>query len=151
LLCDVRIALGVGFFVPLLFLTPIIHVSFLFIWLAVRILETADVHSGYDIPWNPLRFIPYYGGAIAHDLHHAKSNGNFSSTFTWWDTWCGTTLYADDNYLSLKPGKTMTSSTVKAVPVGIATVNGMAPLSSTLPANKQKQLRDQPELFEKSN
>ena len=42
-----------------------------------------DVHTGYDIPFNPLHLIPFYGGARAHDMHHKAFDGNYSSTFTW--------------------------------------------------------------------
>src|SRR5687768_2627672 len=54
--------LGIGFFVPLPFLCD--HMFFMFVWLLARMIETADVHSGYDIPFNPLRLIPFYGGTI---------------------------------------------------------------------------------------
>ena len=54
--------LGIGFFIPVLLLCD--HMIFMFIWLAVRMLETADVHSGYDLPLNPLRLLPFYGGEL---------------------------------------------------------------------------------------
>jgi len=66
------------------------HLAFLWGWMAVRLLETIDVHSGYDIPLNPLHLLPFYGGARFHDFHHMNFNGNYSSTFTWWDKIFGT-------------------------------------------------------------
>jgi len=85
--------LGMGFFLAVHALCD--HVIWLFLWLLVRMLETMDVHSGYDFPFNPLHLIPFYGGAKAHDLHHKCSLGNYSSTFTWWDDMFGTTISDD--------------------------------------------------------
>jgi methylsterol monooxygenase len=66
------------------------HLAFLWGWMVVRLLETIDVHSGYDLPINPLHLLPFYGGARFHDFHHMNFNGNYSSTFTWWDKIFGT-------------------------------------------------------------
>jgi len=64
--------------------------------------ETADVHSGYDIPiltyLNPLHLLPFYGGSRFHDFHHKAFNSNYASTFYFWDWICGTdTLYQKHN------------------------------------------------------
>ncbi|XP_004717438.1 methylsterol monooxygenase 1 [Echinops telfairi] len=80
--------LGAGFFIGILLLCD--HVFFLWAWVAFRLTETIDVHSGYDIPLNPLNFIPFYCGSRHHDFHHMNFNGNYASTFTWWDKLCGT-------------------------------------------------------------
>lgn len=35
----------------------------MWLWMFVRVLETVDVHSGYDFPYlNPLHLIPGYVG-----------------------------------------------------------------------------------------
>ena len=53
--------LGAGFFIGVA--TTCNHVSFLWIWMVVRLLETIDVHSGYDIPYiNVFHLIPGYAG-----------------------------------------------------------------------------------------
>ncbi|XP_029140659.1 methylsterol monooxygenase 1-like, partial [Protobothrops mucrosquamatus] len=54
--------------------------------------------SGYDIPLNPLHLLPFYAGSRFHDFHHTNFNGNYSSTFTWWDKLFGT----DSQYNSYK-------------------------------------------------
>ena len=36
--------------------------------MAFRLLETIDVHSGYDIPLNPMHLIPGYAGIMNHDI-----------------------------------------------------------------------------------
>ncbi|XP_008400998.1 methylsterol monooxygenase 1 [Poecilia reticulata] len=77
------IILGAGFFIGIMIFCN--HVFFLWAWVAFRLLETIDVHSGYDIPLNPLHLIPFYAGARFHDFHHMNFVGNYSSTFTWWD------------------------------------------------------------------
>jgi len=60
----------------------------------VRMWETADVHSGYDIPlmdwFNVLRILPFYGGARFHDFHHKAFTVNYASTFYFWDWVFGT-------------------------------------------------------------
>ena len=58
--------LGLGTFWGIFFLTN--HIILLWAWLLIRLLETIDVHSGYDIPYNPLHLIPGYAG-IFNNLH----------------------------------------------------------------------------------
>ncbi|TMS23643.1 Methylsterol monooxygenase 1 [Larimichthys crocea] len=77
------IILGAGFFIGIMIFCN--HVFFLWAWVSFRLLETIDVHSGYDIPLNPLHLIPYYAGTRFHDFHHMNFVGNYASTFTWWD------------------------------------------------------------------
>lgn len=88
------IILGQGFFLASVVLAD--HVFFLYAWVVVRMMETAEAHLGYDLPFMPTRLIPFYGGAKAHDLHHSHFNGNYSSTFTWWDKLCGTEINEND-------------------------------------------------------
>ncbi|PIO36745.1 hypothetical protein AB205_0217570 [Aquarana catesbeiana] len=75
--------LGAGFFIGIMIFCN--HVILLWAWVTVRLLETIDVHSGYDIPLNPLHLVPFYAGARFHDFHHMNFIGNYASTFTWWD------------------------------------------------------------------
>ncbi|KAM4050502.1 methylsterol monooxygenase 1 [Anomaloglossus baeobatrachus] len=75
--------LGAGFFIGIMVFCN--HVILLWAWVIVRLMETIDVHSGYDIPLNPLHLVPFYAGARFHDFHHMNFVGNYSSTFTWWD------------------------------------------------------------------
>jgi len=83
------IILGVGFFIPLPFVCN--HLFIFWAWLAVRMLQTIEVHSGFYFPYfNPLYLLPGYGGVRFHDFHHSYFNANFASTFMWWDWLCGT-------------------------------------------------------------
>ncbi|KFO30871.1 C-4 methylsterol oxidase [Fukomys damarensis] len=72
--------LGAGFFIGILLLCD--HVVLLWAWVTLRLVTTIDVHSGYDIPINPLNFIPFYSGSRHHDFHHMNFVGNYASTFT---------------------------------------------------------------------
>ncbi|KAK6947661.1 Fatty acid hydroxylase [Dillenia turbinata] len=78
------------------FLGPAIvpgHMITFWLWVALRQIEAIDTHSGYDIPWFPTKYIPFYGGADHHDYHHyvgGLSHSNFASVFTYCDYIYGT-------------------------------------------------------------
>ncbi|XP_031395963.1 methylsterol monooxygenase 1-2-like [Punica granatum] len=78
------------------FLGPVIvpgHMITLWLWFVLRQIEAIDVHSGYDLPWSPTKYIPFYGGADHHDYHHyvgGQSHNNFASVFTYCDFLYGT-------------------------------------------------------------
>lgn len=80
--------LGTGFFIGIVVFCN--HVVLLWAWVICRLMETIDVHSGYDVPLNPLHLVPFYAGARFHDFHHMNFIGNYASTFTWWDRLFGT-------------------------------------------------------------
>lgn len=82
------IILGLGTFWGIFLFTN--HIILLWAWVLVRLLETIDVHSGYDFPLNPLHLVPGYAGARFHDFHHYNFVGNYSSSFVWWDKLFGT-------------------------------------------------------------
>jgi len=95
------IVLGIGFFIPMLLLCD--HLLFMFIWFLVRMVQTHEAHCGYELPFNPLYLVPFYGGARAHDLHHKTFECNYSSTFTYWDRIFGT--YVDPDSTAEKRAK----------------------------------------------
>ncbi|KAK7878307.1 hypothetical protein WMY93_031126 [Mugilogobius chulae] len=98
------IILGAGFFIGIMIFCN--HVFFLWAWVSFRLLETIDVHSGYDVPLNPMHLIPFYAGARFHDFHHMNFVGNYASTFTWWDKLLNTDNQYN-NFLNKKDGKKM--------------------------------------------
>lgn len=74
-------------------LGPIIlrtHALTFYLYLALRSFQVVEIHSGYDFPWSPSKFIPFYGGSDFHDHHHKIRTGNFASTFVIWDSLFGT-------------------------------------------------------------
>lgn len=66
------------------------HIYILYFWIIIRNLEAADGHTGYDLPWNPLRFLPLYDGAVYHDFHHARFKGNYAGALHYVDHFFGT-------------------------------------------------------------
>ena len=56
--------LGAGFFIGILFFAN--HVVVMWAWMFCRLLETIDVHSGYEFPFNPLHLLPGYAGGSMH-------------------------------------------------------------------------------------
>ncbi|XP_074572864.1 very-long-chain aldehyde decarbonylase GL1-10-like [Curcuma longa] len=69
------------------------HMIVFWLWISLRELEAIETHSGYDFPWTPTKFVPFYGGAEYHDYHHyvgGKSQSNFGTVFTYCDYIYGT-------------------------------------------------------------
>jgi 4,4-dimethyl-9beta,19-cyclopropylsterol-4alpha-methyl oxidase len=69
------------------------HMITLWLWMILRQMEAIESHCGYDFPWTPSKYIPFYGGAEYHDYHHfvgGKSQSNFASAFTYCDYIYGT-------------------------------------------------------------
>ncbi len=62
------------------------------VWLIFRQIRSADAHSGYDLPWHPLKLLgKCYHGPRGHIRHHtlAGRKNNFGS-YIWWDWVMGT-------------------------------------------------------------
>ena len=51
---------------------------------------SVEAHVGYDLPFMPHHWAPFWGGAIKHDMHHQRPRTNYQPFFTWWDTLLGT-------------------------------------------------------------
>jgi methylsterol monooxygenase len=66
------------------------HLFTLYSWLAVRLMQTIEVHSGYNFPFSFNHWVPFWGGAEFHDFHHMTFSSNYASTFTIWDNVFGT-------------------------------------------------------------
>jgi len=80
------------------------HLASLWVWLAFRLWETIEDHSGYDVPFNPTNLIPFWGGPVHHDFHHKNFDGNYASVFTYWDWIMGTDRDFQSKQLAGKPG-----------------------------------------------
>ena len=79
---------GFGTVLPMVILRP--HLSTLLIWVAVKQLQATAVHSGYQFPWRPSRFLPFLVSASFHARHHRRFNRNFAPNFVWLDRLLGT-------------------------------------------------------------
>lgn len=77
------------------------HPVTIWVWLALRIWETIDAHSGYLFGWSPFHYFDFQGGADRHDFHHSHNIGCFGSFTIFWDWITGT----DKAYLDYKKGK----------------------------------------------
>lgn len=82
------IGLGVATLAGPMLIGP--HLLTLYVYLALRCMQTVECHSGYDFPWSLNRWVPLYGGADFHDHHHRIHSGNYASTFIWVDMLNGT-------------------------------------------------------------
>lgn len=85
-------AILMALFMPLIVVLMPLHVSVIFVFLAVMIVRNAMGHCGVEFHprwWldSPLGFL---NTPTHHDLHHQKFNGNYGLYFTWWDKWMGT-------------------------------------------------------------
>jgi 4-alpha-methyl-delta7-sterol-4alpha-methyl oxidase len=75
------------------------HVVTIWIWVALRQLEAAIGHSGYEWPFDPLRLVPFYEGVAYHDFHHGSFVGNYAGVLGYLDRVCGTRSPGYDDYL----------------------------------------------------
>ncbi len=68
--------LGTGFFIGVALFCD--HLVLIWFWMVVRLLETIEVHSGYDFPYlNPLHLIPGYAGKNHNGLSLSPIPSNY--------------------------------------------------------------------------
>jgi len=67
-----------------------LHIFTVYVWIALRLFQAIDAHSGYDFPWSLQNIIPFWSGAEHHDFHHMAFVNNYSTSFRWCD-WLGGT------------------------------------------------------------
>ena len=56
----------------------------------IRNIHEIDVHSGFKSKFS--QWIPYWGETEHHDKHHECLNGNYATTFTFWDDFFNTKI-----------------------------------------------------------
>lgn len=76
----------------LCFLTRDLHIITVYVWIALRLFQAIDAHSGYDFPFSMHNWVPFWAGADHHDHHHQAFVGCYSTSFRWWDHLMGTDL-----------------------------------------------------------
>ncbi|MGK0359600.1 MAG: 4-alpha-methyl-delta7-sterol-4alpha-methyl oxidase [Bradymonadia bacterium] len=74
------------------------HVAVIWMWIAIRQIEAAEGHCGYDFPIALNRLIPFSGGAAHHDFHHSQVKGNFAGFMPHVDRWLGTLVRNYEEY-----------------------------------------------------
>eukprot|EP00164_Ancoracysta_twista_P008723 GFYU01012688.1.p1 GENE.GFYU01012688.1~~GFYU01012688.1.p1 ORF type:complete len:269 (+),score=88.99 GFYU01012688.1:165-971(+) len=82
------IILGIPTFTGPVIFAP--HIFTLWVWVFMRQFEAVHTHSGYNLPFGPEKFIPFFPGPEFHDYHHHFYTGNFASTFSYMDYIYGT-------------------------------------------------------------
>ena len=91
---------GFGTVLPILILRP--HLFTMLLWVVVKQVQATTVHSGYQFPWRPSRFLPFLVSAGFHDRHHRRFNRNYAPNFLWLDRLLGT---ADEKDLGPRRGR----------------------------------------------
>ncbi|GAA6038280.1 hypothetical protein JCM8097_003919 [Rhodosporidiobolus ruineniae] len=66
------------------------HILTMYIWIALRLFQAVDSHSGYDFPWSLRMWFPAWAGADHHDYHHQQFVDCYASSFRHWDYLLGT-------------------------------------------------------------
>jgi methylsterol monooxygenase len=77
-------------FVAVYFIFGSINIYVFWGYQLFRIFHETDVHSG--IKSIIFKWLPFYGSAEHHDSHHSNLNGNYASTFSFWDHMLGTKI-----------------------------------------------------------
>ncbi|KAF8583684.1 hypothetical protein K439DRAFT_1634216 [Ramaria rubella] len=75
-----------------------LHILAVYIWIALRLSQAIDAHSGYDFPWSLQHIFPLWSGADHHDFHHMAFVNNYSTSFRYLDYLFGT----DNKYRAYK-------------------------------------------------
>ena len=73
----------IGPFLGMIIIGKISFIAYIF-YLIIRNFHEIHIHSGIKTSLIHKLF-PLYGTNEHHDMHHAKRDGNYSSTFTFWD------------------------------------------------------------------
>lgn len=66
------------------------HVLVFWLWLAIRIGEIVDTHSGFEFKYSPYSMFWWQGGADRHEFHHSHNVGCYGSFTVIWDAIMGT-------------------------------------------------------------
>ncbi|UJR28231.1 hypothetical protein I4U23_009481 [Adineta vaga] len=63
------------------------HIFTLCLWIAIRVYQTVNAHSGYNFPYISTQYwVPWImSGALGHDFHHQHGKWNYGSFFNVWD------------------------------------------------------------------
>jgi len=72
------------------------HPLTFWLWVALRIVHTVDVHSGYNFPFGVYRVAGrWLNGSDRHNYHHTHNLGNYGATLRFWDWIMGTDQFYD--------------------------------------------------------
>ncbi|KAI1719836.1 fatty acid hydroxylase superfamily domain-containing protein [Ditylenchus destructor] len=72
------------------------HCLTYWLWFVVAQSVSYEVHTGYDFPFMLHRFVPFYAGAPAHDMHHLRPLSCFQPWLNYLDRLFGYYLSYDE-------------------------------------------------------
>lgn len=75
--------LGIGMLFGLLFFVK--YMVMLWVWLFFRFVEMVEDYFGYDVLWNFINLILFWGGAVYYDFYYKMFEGLYLSVFMWCD------------------------------------------------------------------
>jgi len=62
------------------------HMFTLWAFVFLRVVVSHDEHCGFNLPWSPVRILPFGSSANAHAWHHRYFDGMYASQFSFWDS-----------------------------------------------------------------
>jgi methylsterol monooxygenase len=68
------------------------HLFTICLWIFIRVYQTINAHSGYDLPYISAQYyFPWLlSGTLQHDYHHQHAKMNYGSFLTLWDRFMNT-------------------------------------------------------------
>lgn len=70
-----------------------VHLGAIFVWQGIQMIFNVIGHLGIEIYprwWLKAPILHYKTPSTHHNMHHARSQGNYGLYFSWWDRWMGT-------------------------------------------------------------
>ena len=66
-----------------------LHMITILVWIAMRLIESTEGHSGYEWTFSYTSIFPLGAGPEYHNFHHSNNVGNYASYTIIWDTLFG--------------------------------------------------------------
>lgn len=113
---------GLGISITPWFFAP--HCMTYWSWFIIANWVSIEVHCGFNMPWAAHHWLPLYGGAPAHDLHHARPLTNFEPWLTHLDKMMGWKLtYEELENMKEKRRESIGTYEDKSIEVGMKNWN----------------------------
>ena len=77
------------------------HLFTICLWIFLRVYQTINAHSGYDLPYiSGQYYFPWLlSGTLQHDYHHQHARMNYGSFLTLWDRLMNTHRLQKDDFI----------------------------------------------------
>jgi sterol desaturase/sphingolipid hydroxylase (fatty acid hydroxylase superfamily) len=77
------------------------HFFTVLVWVTLKLNMTTYGHSGFKFPWVPFGLIPLRATSTYHNYHHTTNVGNYSGSFSIWDTVFGSNFLYNKYYAEI--------------------------------------------------